>query len=156
MNCHLRIKIINKCMNKKILQILGVGTLAVALILGLSVYIDRQGDLQNAPTEDVQETINISLSIEDIYVNKSISVAVGDTAYEVLQALDEEDPELLLVAKEYPGLGILIEGINGKINGEDDKYWQYFVNGTMPQVGADKLELKDGDIVEWRYEVSQF
>lgn len=143
-------------MNKKILQILGVGTLAVALILGLSVYIDRQGDLQNAPTEDVQETINISLSIEDIYVNKSISVAVGDTAYEVLQALDEEDPELLLVAKEYPGLGILIEGINGKINGEDDKYWQYFVNGTMPQVGADKLELKDGDIVEWRYEVSQF
>ena len=143
-------------MNKKILQILGVGTLAVALILGLSVYIDRQGDLQNAPTEDVQETINISLSIEDIYVNKSISVAVGDTAYEVLQALDEEDPELLLVAKEYPGLGILIEGINGKINGEDDKYWQYFVNGTMPQVGADKLELKDGDVVEWRYEVSQF
>ncbi|PIR86005.1 hypothetical protein COU14_01160 [Candidatus Kaiserbacteria bacterium CG10_big_fil_rev_8_21_14_0_10_44_10] len=143
-------------MNKKVLQILGVGTLAVALILGLSVYIDRQGDLQNAPTEDVQETINISLSIEDIYVNKSISVAVGDTAYEVLQALDEEDPELLLVAKEYPGLGILIEGINGKINGEDDKYWQYFVNGTMPQVGADKLELKDGDIVEWRYEVSQF
>ena len=128
----------------------------MALILGLSVYIDRQGDLQNAPTEDVQETINISLSIEDIYVNKSISVAVGDTAYEVLQALDEEDPELLLVAKEYPGLGILIEGINGKINGEDDKYWQYFVNGTMPQVGADKLELKDGDIVEWRYEVSQF
>ena len=143
-------------MNKKILQILGVGTLAVALILGLSVYIDRQGDLQNAPTEDVQETINISLSIEDIYVNKSISVAVGDTAYEVLQALDEEDPELLLVAKEYPGLGILIEGINGKINGEDDKYWQYFVNDTMPQVGADKLELKDGDVVEWRYEVSQF
>ena len=128
----------------------------MSLILGLSVYIDRQGDLQNAPTEDVQETINISLSIEDIYVNKSISVAVGDTAYEVLQALDEEDPELLLVAKEYPGLGILIEGINGKINGEDDKYWQYFVNGTMPQVGADKLELKDGDIVEWRYEVSQF
>ena len=156
MNCHLRIKIINKCMNKNVLQILGVGTIALALIFGLSVYIDRQSNLQNAPTEDVQETINISLSIEGVYTNKSIPVAVGDTVYEVLQTLNEDDSELLLVAKEYPGLGILIEGMNGKINGEDDKYWQYFVNDTMPQVGADKLELKDGDVVEWRYEVSQF
>ena len=143
-------------MNKNVLQILGVGTIALALIFGLSVYIDRQSNLQNAPTEDVQETINISLSIEGVYTNKSIPVAVGDTVYEVLQTLDKEDSELLLVAKEYSGLGILIEGINGKINGEDDKYWQYFVNDTMPQVGVDKLELKDGDYVEWRYEKSQF
>ncbi|MCB9818563.1 DUF4430 domain-containing protein [Candidatus Nomurabacteria bacterium] len=143
-------------MNKKILQTVSIGTLVLAVIFGLSVYINRQSDLQNVPTNYVQESISISLSIDDVYTNKPIFLSVGDTVYEVLQALDEEDPELLLVAKEYPGLGVLIEGINAKINGEDDKYWQYFVNDMMPQVGADKLELKDGDYVEWRYEKSQF
>ncbi len=143
-------------MNNKVLQILGLGTVVLALIFGLSAYTDRQTNLQNVPTEDVQEVINISLSVEGVYTNKSVTVAVGDTVYDALEALNQEDPEFLLITKEYPGLGILVEGINGKVNGVEDKYWQYFVNDTMPQVGADKLELKDRDSVEWRYEKSQF
>lgn len=48
--------------------------------------------------------------------------------------------------------GVFIESIHGVKNGDDGKYWQYYVNGTLGDVAADKKELKAGDKVEWRFE----
>jgi len=144
-------------MNKKnFLRITGIGIVALALIFGLSTFTNEGQELRDAPNQEVQQTISISLTIESLYSNKEIGAMSGDTVLEVLRSLNEEDPELLLVTQEYAGLGILVEGMNGKTNGGNDKYWQYFVNEVMPQVGADKLELKDGDSIEWRFEKSEF
>ena len=144
-------------MNKeRSVQIGAAGLLAIAVIFGLSAFIESDRDYQDVQNEENRQTINISLTIENVYTNKQVSAVLGDTALEVLQSLDKEDPKLLLVTKEYPGLGILVESMRGKMNGTNDEYWQYFVNGVMPQIGADKLELNEGDSVAWRFEKSEF
>lgn len=49
-----------------------------------------------------------------------------------------------------------IEAINNIKNGEDDKYWQYYVNGVFAGIGCSSYLLDDNDIVEWRFEQSRW
>ena len=51
----------------------------------------------------------------------------------------------------YKEMGVLVESIDGVHNGTDNKYWQYWVNGELPMVAADKKEIKEGDKVEWKF-----
>lgn len=48
--------------------------------------------------------------------------------------------------------GVFVESIGGIKNGDDGKYWQYYINDTLGDVAADKKVLKSGDVVEWRFE----
>ena len=57
------------------------------------------------------------------------------------------------VEKEVP---IVSEIIGDKENGQDEKYWMYYVNEEMPMVAADKKEIKAEDKVEFRFEKSAF
>ncbi len=52
--------------------------------------------------------------------------------------------------------GVFIESIAGIKNGDDGKYWQYYVNDTLGEVAADKKVLEGGDKVEWRFEEVPF
>lgn len=49
-----------------------------------------------------------------------------------------------------------IEAINGVENGEDNRYWQYYVNGKFADVGCSNYFLHNNDIVEWRFESSSW
>jgi hypothetical protein len=51
---------------------------------------------------------------------------------------------------------LFVEAINGIENGEDGKYWQYYVNGEFANVGCSRYYLKDDDVVEWWFEESPF
>lgn len=139
-------------------QIVGVGAIAIILLFGISAIIDRN----RAPNDSRQEisetqTTNITkITIEGLYVDKGIRLVSPKTVLEVLRQLDAEDDEVRLTTKNYPGLGTLVESIGGKTNGIDDKYWQYKVNGVMPQIGADKLEVRNGDSIEWYFDASEF
>jgi hypothetical protein len=48
---------------------------------------------------------------------------------------------------------ILIDSINNDENGKDGKYWQYYVNGDIPMIGADKYSISNGDYIEWTFEI---
>ncbi len=140
---------------KTIWQIIGVGAIVVALLFGISAIIDRK----EAPSEPLQEaslTQTATVTIEGLYVGKDVQFSAPKTVLEILQQLDAEQKEVQLTTKEYPGLGTLVESIGGKTNGANDEYWQYKVNGVMPQVGADKLEVKNGDVIEWYFDKSEF
>ena len=53
----------------------------------------------------------------------------------------------------WPGYdAVFINAINGSQNGEGDMWWQYYVNDGYGEIGCDKKELFDGDVVEWRFE----
>ena len=45
-----------------------------------------------------------------------------------------------------------IVAINNIHNGEDGKYWQYYINGNFSDVGCSNYLLDDNDVVEWRFE----
>jgi hypothetical protein len=76
-----------------------------------------------------------------------------DTAFSILEELSNKNR----VSFEYTYYeefdSVLIDSINGDVNGEDGKYWQYYVNEDIPMIGADKYTVSNGDYVEWRFEV---
>mgnify|MGYP001570001500 FL=1 len=78
----------------------------------------------------------------------------GMTAFDLLQT-GVEKLSLELKTKNYD-MGIFIEAIGDKENGQEGKYWLYYVNGEMPIVSADKMILKSGDKVEFKFEKSPF
>ncbi len=50
----------------------------------------------------------------------------------------------------WGGGGLYIESINGIKNGQNGYFWEYVVNGKIPDVSVDKCQTHAGDIVEWR------
>jgi len=78
----------------------------------------------------------------------------GITAFGLLEKASKEQ-NFILKTKSYD-TGIFIEAIGDVENGQNGKYWMYYVNGEMPMVAADKKELKNGDKVEFKFEKSQF
>ncbi|MFZ2969660.1 MAG: DUF4430 domain-containing protein [Minisyncoccia bacterium] len=52
--------------------------------------------------------------------------------------------------------GVFVESIDGIRNGDEGKYWQYYVNGSLGDVAADKKILQEGDRVEWRFEEAPY
>ncbi|UCF08490.1 MAG: DUF4430 domain-containing protein [Thermoplasmata archaeon] len=53
----------------------------------------------------------------------------------------------------WPGYdAVFINAINGTQNGEGGLWWQYYVNDDYGEVGCDKKEIFEGDVVEWRFE----
>ncbi len=78
----------------------------------------------------------------------------GMTVFDLLKNKAEE-LNIPLKIKTYD-FGIFIEAIGNKKNGQDEKYWMYYVNDEMPMVSVDKKEVNPGDKVEFRFEKSPF
>lgn len=78
----------------------------------------------------------------------------GMTAFQLLK--NKTDALGIVLETKTYDYGVFIEKIGDKKNGDDGKYWLYYVDGEMPQVAADKEELRSGDRVEFKFEKSQF
>lgn len=132
--------------------------LGLVVILGSAALgLLRYGETNNPPGGDnAASDINLSISIDNIYEKKPITVLSGLSVLEILEMLDEGDSDLNLELKEYSGLGVLVQGMVGMTNGEGNRYWQYEVNGVMPQVGASQYVLEEGDFIKWTFERSEF
>lgn len=89
------------------------------------------------------------LGIQDATVEIKINVGQEKTAFEALQKV-VKDNNWPLITKQYD-FGVLVEGINGKINTKD-KAWIFLVNQEAGKMAADKQKVNPGDVVEWKYE----
>jgi hypothetical protein len=116
--------------------------------LSLSI---QQGE-SSAFVENVQITIwSPSWSVE-YFCEKTSNETVADLLFECAAYY-----HIALEKKYYKGYkSYLIEGINGITNGDDDRYWQYYVNGEFADVGCSNYFLDDHDVVEWRFEHSNW
>ena len=54
------------------------------------------------------------------------------------------------VPYEIP-MGMFVTAINGSVNGEGGRYWQYWVSGAYGDVAADLKPLHDHDTVLWKF-----
>jgi hypothetical protein len=68
----------------------------------------------------------------------------GETALELLRDAGYD------VTLEHSSLGDYVTAI-GDVAATKSQYWQYEVDGKLPNVGADAFETTDGQRVEWRY-----
>ena len=78
--------------------------------------------------------------------SKNLSVANGTTVLAALEA------NFAVTKKEY-SFGALVTGIDGlEQNASANRYWQFYVDGTLASVGADAFKLEKRVSVEWRFE----
>jgi len=49
-----------------------------------------------------------------------------------------------------------IMGIHEIENGDNGRFWQYYVNDQFADVGCSNYFLSDNDVVEWRFEPSSW
>ncbi len=80
----------------------------------------------------------------------------NSTAYGFL--LEAANSANLAVKTTYYGEydSIFVDSIGPYVGGDDNRYWQYYVNGEYATVGADKIIIKNGDVIEWRFEKFEY
>jgi len=84
-----------------------------------------------------------------------ISPSKDSTVFSLLEELSQRK-NFKIEFTFYKDMGVLIKSIDGVENGTDNKYWQYWVNGELPMVAADKKEVETGDKIEWKFESTPF
>ena len=80
----------------------------------------------------------------------------NSTAYGFL--LEAANSANLAVKTTYYGEydSIFVDSIGSYVGGDNNRYWQYYVNGEYATVGPDKMIIKNGDVIEWRFEIIQY
>lgn len=101
---------------------------------------------------DKLSQVNVVLDSDDGQV-ATFSGISAKTAFEALEKAAQFQ-NIDIKTKQYD-FGIFVEAINDKEN-TSEKSWLYYVNGKIADKAADKYEIQDGDIIEWRYEKPQF
>jgi len=122
----------------------------------LQPAVEQTGNnnIVNAPAA-AENSATLLINYGDKEDNFQVSFNENATAFDVLKNKAEE-AGLNLKTKIYEGMGVLIEAIGEKENGQDGKYWLYYVNEEMPMVSADQLKIKPGDKIEFKFEKSSF
>lgn len=107
--------------------------------------------------EKVVKKLTINLLVEGLDgLPTTVEFKSGSLLLDVLKDLNKNYPTLNLQTKDFGQMGVLVEQLGNYKNGTDGKYWQYFVNGIQPMVGADKYVLQNNDQVEWKFTKSEF
>lgn len=116
------------------------------------IVIQEQG---TASIETKTEVVSLLINFgEDKIETADIDFKSGLTAFD----LTKEGTEKLGLNLKYKDsdYGVLIEAIGDFENGQDGKYWLYYLNNESAPTAADQLELKAGDRVEWKFEKPSF
>jgi len=141
-----------------IFSLIGMGL--IIIVTGWLIYSDKisqfipQGEI-GAPQDNIER--EVVLVIDEGEGSPETFQGVtreGMTAFDLLKE-KTQGIGLALKTQTYD-MGVFIEAIGDKENGEDGKYWLYYVNGEMPLLSADKQLLSSGDKVEFKFETSPF
>lgn len=150
---------------KKILFIIiFVGILLALLFWSIYYSLENEVETSLEIQRKSQQTLQEIVEKRVLYVIKKgegeilqyqIAPVSDSTVFALLEDLSQKK-DFKISYKIYPEMGVFVESIDGLENGTDGKYWQYWVNGELPMVAANNSPVKEGDIVEWKFETSQF
>lgn len=107
------------------------------------------------PPQGISEAISQTATLIINYGSENpqsfeLEIKEESTAFDLLKKAD------LAVSYSNSELGVFIESIGGRKNGNEGRYWLYYVNGEMAPVAADKQIIKPGDKVEFKFEKPNF
>lgn len=116
---------------------------------------DVAQNLSTSPSEVSKKEATLSINFgQDQVKSFTLEFLPEKTVYNLLEELANQN-KINLETKQYD-LGILIEAIDGIKNGQDNKYWLYYVNGQMAPVGVTERKVSPDDKIEFRFEESSF
>ncbi len=112
---------------------------------------DRQLNADVAERASAQRTASIQLDFGDGNARTFNTLfSEGESLFTVLQRVAGEN-DIGFDYKEYGSLGMLVTKIGDKENGDNERYWQYWVNGKYAMVGVSFYGVRASDIIEWRF-----
>ncbi|PLX24673.1 hypothetical protein C0580_04495 [Candidatus Parcubacteria bacterium] len=132
----------------------------IFLLLVLVAAYFWQLNMQDAPNENNNnsgDVINLVFSFdndEPIQLEYPYSISSPGNLFVVTKNIAQEQ-NWAFNFENYDGLGVLITQIGEKENGQDQKYWQYTVNGITPLVSVDNFYPKANDTIEWVFRESE-
>ena len=142
--------------NLKILILIAVIVITSVGIFGIKTQLEVE-ELASFSTPTLLPENKVSLIIDNGTASpKDFTVEINQesTVFDLLKRITKESG-IGLTTKSYSA-GIFIEAIGDKKNGDEGKYWLYYVNGEMPSVAADKKQIKPGDKIEFKFQESSF
>jgi len=132
--------------------IMVMAIIAVAVVAGVSVTAIYMHGGDEVSTESVTASVKIDFGNGTIWDYQNISVdGKNATVYGfIMEAAHEGN---FSVKYTYYGQydSLLIDSIAGIVNGDNNSYWQYWLNGDYGVVGADKQPIADNDVIEWKF-----
>lgn len=128
-------------------------------LIGFSVGVART---QNLPliqdSNGVASVAKVALLINDSEKIKSyrdINLNQSSTVLTILEQTAATERFAVEVDRSS-SLGAFVKQIGQKKNGQNQFYWQYYVNGSQPLVAADKFILQGGETVLWTFSQSEY
>lgn len=117
---------------------------AIVVASGITIAV-----LANQPGQGVTNNSQQQAELQPVAEQNenlvSFTAEAGKTILEQLQA------KATVVVKES-SFGPYVDGINGKAGGTDGKYWTFYIDGQMAQVGAGEYVASGGELIEWKFE----
>ncbi len=142
-----------KSLLKKILLVL----IPLICVISIGVVLANIGIITTESPKLNPHTVNATLVIDfgnDTVDTYNIKLE-NATVFSVL----EEASKLYsftIVAQYYEQYQChYVTSINSVDEGQDNKYWQYYLNENYGTVGADFQTVQDGDLVEWVFQQPQ-
>ena len=148
----------------KVIIIFGAG-LAVGLLFSSFLYQGEFSYLRSQPEtpslQEQQEKIYVSLMLDfqdgTVVTCNDQELVEKKTAFDLLKICSKDIGNPFELEYDiHSEWGVFIKRIGDKENGESEKYWQYWVNNEHAQVGAGQYQLKNRDVVEGKFIVSEF
>jgi len=142
---------------KKIINIVAVLVIAIAALYlwkqpSQAPGRDNPANLPTAPKVNIELVFSPDRQIKTQY---EYTEPVSYSLFAITKEVATQEGWNFLW-EDYGELGLLVTQIDQSKNGTDDKYWQYYVNGQMPQIGASNYYPKDQDNIKWIFQESQY
>lgn len=134
--------------------ILGL-VVVIALVVGfiLPQFTPEPSPLSPVAEETQVQTLNFKFdSGDEILEFYDVEINRGETLFEVIKRVTEQNG-VEFSYKDFGGeLGIFIESINNSsLQESKTKWWQYWVNEEYSQMGVSSYQVKAGDIIVFRF-----
>lgn len=124
-------------------------TLILIAVIFSGCGISKRNALLPTPSATIAPLAKATLVLDfGIGAATTYEKIAAKTAFELLEKVAEENG-ITMDVKKYD-FGMLVNSIDGRENTKD-LAWIYYVNGKSADVGADSYQLKEGDVVEWKY-----
>jgi hypothetical protein len=144
--------------------LLGFLFFAVGVLVGLGLennVIEPSLQESNSNQETYEEILEPKVSAmidtgEDLLGFLDIDITEAGTVWAVLEKLSNQEESLTVSSIDFGDIGMMINDINGFKNGNDNVYWQFWVNNEYADISADNYALKDGDVILWKFTSSRF
>jgi hypothetical protein len=135
----------------KIPAILIVFSLVALCFIGSAMQVPQKSELWFEKSD--QTSVRITIVGNEWTITDNLIAYKGDTALSILERCSEKNSFSIDTTYYTQFDSTLVNSINNDFGGSNGKYWQYYVNGVLPNIGADKCVIKNGDSLRWSFEV---